>query len=113
MELLEPCKAMNHPWPAPARRIRSATRSHIRIAPAQHLAPRTWMLQQRLSSLSHGASDTRVSGIIRDFHFELPGTVQYTFTRYFSTRKSASPQFLSAILHRSQRLCPPHAHYEQ
>src|ERR1019366_4800527 len=78
------------PPPAAARRIRSATRSHIRQAPAQHLAPRAWMLQQRLSSLSHRASDTRVSGIIRDFHCELPGTVQYTFTRYFSTRKSAS-----------------------
>jgi hypothetical protein len=48
------------------------------------------MLQQRLSSLSHRASDTRVSGISRDFHFELPGTVQYIFTRHFSTRKSAS-----------------------
>src|ERR1017187_2530144 len=78
------------PPPAAARRIRSATRSHIRQAPAQHPAPRAWMLQQRLSSLSHRASDTRVSGIIRDFQFELPGTVQYTFTRYFSTRKSAS-----------------------
>jgi hypothetical protein len=48
------------------------------------------MLQQRLSSLSHRAFDTGVSGIIRDFHFALPGTVQYIFTRYFSTRKSAS-----------------------
>src|ERR1035441_1652277 len=92
MELLEPCKAMNIPGPPPAaaRRIRSANRSHIRQAPARHLAPRACMLHPRLSSLSHRASDTRVSGIIRDFHFELPGKVQYTFNRYFSTRKSAS-----------------------
>src|ERR1039458_2074601 len=55
----------------------------------RHLAPRAWMLRQRLSSLSHPASDTVVSGIIRDFYFELPGTVQYILTRYFSTRKSA------------------------
>jgi hypothetical protein len=37
--------------------------------------PRAWMLQQRLSSLLHRTFDTRVSGIIRDFHFGLPGTV--------------------------------------
>src|ERR1035438_7592813 len=67
----------------------------LRQAPAQQLRPTSWMLQQRLSSLSHRASHTRVSGIIRNFHFELPGTVQYTFNRYFSTRKSA-------ILNRSQ-----------
>jgi hypothetical protein len=30
MEPLEPGKAMNYPWPAAARRIRSATRSHDR-----------------------------------------------------------------------------------
>src|ERR1017187_10411487 len=92
MGLPEPCKAMNIPGPPPAaaRRMRSANRSHIRQAPARRLPPREWMLQQPLSSLSHRASDTRVSGIIRDFHFELPGKVQYTFTRYFSTRKSAS-----------------------
>jgi len=43
-----------------------------------NLAPRAWMLHYE--SL----------GIIRDFHVELPGTVQYTFTRYFSTRRPAS-----------------------
>jgi hypothetical protein len=62
---------------------------------AQHLAPRAWILQQRLSSLSHRASNAGVSGIIRDFHFGLPGTVEYTLTHYFSTRKSAKSTFQS------------------
>ena len=71
--------------------------AHPASAPAQHLAPRDWMLRQRLSSLSHRASATRVSGIIRDFHLELPGTVQYTFTRCFSTRQSAGGTTASSL----------------
>jgi hypothetical protein len=59
---------------------------HIRQAPAQHLAPRAWMLQQRLSSLSHRASDTRVSGIIRDFHLEIPGSSVYIHWLLFDSQ---------------------------
>jgi hypothetical protein len=55
MELLEPCKAMNHPWPAACRLPRQG---------GYDQQPGAWMLQQRLSSLSPRASDTRVSGII-------------------------------------------------
>src|SRR5450759_1717646 len=87
------------PPPAAAWRKRSATRSHIRQAPAQHPAPRAWMLQQRLSSLSHRASDTRVPGIIRDLHFELPGTVQYPFTHSVPwERRMALPTHAGALM---------------
>src|ERR1019366_4257192 len=92
------------PPPAAARRIRSATRSHIRQAPAQHLAPRAWMLQQRLSSLSHRASDTRVSGIIRDFHFELPA--QFSIHSLATFRLASRPAWRRRLTIRRAQLMP-------
>jgi hypothetical protein len=97
MELLEHRKAMKHPWRAACRGKADTIRNqltHPEIArPASH--PTCLDAPAAASSLSHRASDTRVSGIIRNFHLELPDTVQYTFTRYFSNRKSA-------LLQRSQ-----------
>jgi hypothetical protein len=63
MEPLEPCKAMNQTWSA-------ACRGNANTIGNQIANP------VGASSLSHRASDESVL-IIRDFHFELPGSSVY------------------------------------
>ena len=78
---------------AAARRIRSATRSHIRQAPRP--TSRTTCLDALEAASIIIESSFRYGGscIIGDFHSELPGTVQYTFTRCF--RLASRPAWAS------------------
>jgi hypothetical protein len=88
MERVEPSKAMNHHWPAAYSKAATIGNQIAQPASARPTSGAT-----RLDAPAAGLRHYRIEPPIRefrDFHFELPGRVQYTFTRYFSTRMSAS-----------------------